>query len=88
MALTRRQADVRIGPQGRLVIPAVFRKALGIGKGDTLVARVEDGRLILEKREAIVSRLRERFRAVPPDIDLADELIRERREEAAREARG
>ena len=80
--------EVRVGPQGRLVIPARLRKAAGIGVGDTVVARLEDGRLVLEKRESILARVRERFRAVPPEVSLADELIQERREEARREAGG
>jgi hypothetical protein len=37
------------------------------------------------RREAILARLRERFAAVPEDLSLADELIAQRREEAARE---
>ena len=48
--------------------------------------RLEDNRLVLEKRETILARLRDRFRRVPPEVSLADELIRERREEVRREA--
>ena len=76
---------VQIGAHGRLVIPAPMRSALGIAQGDSLVARVEDGRLILEKEEAILARIHARFGAVPAGVSLADELIRERREEAKRE---
>lgn len=52
--------------------------------GDELVARVEEGRLIFEPRAAVVKRLRERFKDV--NGSLAEELLAERREEAAREA--
>ena len=58
---------------------------MGIGRGDVLVARVEDGRMILEKRDEVLARVRRRFREVPDGVSLADELIRERREEARRE---
>lgn len=83
-----KQKPVRlhVGPQGRIVIPSQFRKALDIGPGEVLVARVEDGRLVLEKREQIIARLRNTFSAVPKDVSLVDELIAERREEARREA--
>ena len=86
MAQLPEPAEIRVGPQGRLVIPASLRRTLGIDPGDTLVIRLEDNRLVLEKRETILARLRDRFRRVPPDLSLADELIRERREEARREA--
>ena len=89
MAKTKKNrptSSVRVGPQGRIVIPAHIRKALGIRPGETLLARVEDGRLVLETREQIVARLQSWFAQVPPDVSLADELIAERREEARREA--
>jgi AbrB family looped-hinge helix DNA binding protein len=86
MTSTVQQTEVRVGPLGRLVIPAPMRHALGIDAGSTLIARLEDGRLILEKRETIENRLRDRFRVVPPEVSLSDELIRERREIARLEA--
>jgi AbrB family looped-hinge helix DNA binding protein len=86
MSQSHEPAEIRVGPQGRLVIPAPLRRTLGIDPGDTLVIRLEDNRLVLEKRETILARLRDRFRRVPPEVSLADELIRERREEVRREA--
>lgn len=77
---------VRLGAQGRLVVPAALRKALGLQAGDTLVARVEDGRLILETRASIKRRLQARYRQIPATRCLSDELIAERRAEARREA--
>lgn len=81
-----RQVRVRVGEQGRLVIPAQLRKALAIEPGQTLIARVEEGRLVLEPRETIVARIRAQFAHLPPGVSLADELVAERREEARREA--
>ncbi|PKB68913.1 MAG: AbrB family transcriptional regulator [SAR202 cluster bacterium Io17-Chloro-G4] len=77
---------VHVGPQGRIVIPAQFRESLDISTGETLIARVEDGRLVLETRERILARIRSWFADVPPEVSLVDELIAERREEARREA--
>ncbi|CAA9435566.1 MAG: hypothetical protein AVDCRST_MAG78-2004 [uncultured Rubrobacteraceae bacterium] len=84
----KEQARVNVGPQGRIVIPARLRKSLTIKQGDTLVARLEGGRIVLEKREEVLARVRRRFGSVPHEASLADELISERREEAQREQAG
>ena len=86
MAESREQTEVRVGPQGRVVIPAEFRRILGLEPGATLIARIESGRLVLEKREKILARLRARFAQIPTEVSLADELIAERRESARRDA--
>lgn len=85
MAIMKHHATVRVGEQGRLVIPVELRRSLGIKPGETLVARVEDGRLVLERREVILDRVRSWFAGIPSDVSLVDELIAERREEARRE---
>ena len=77
-------ADVRLGAQGRLVVPAPIRKALGFRPGETLVARIEDGHLVIEKPEAVERRLHDHFRKFE-GRSLAEELIAERREEVRRE---
>lgn len=79
-------AGVKLGKQGRLVVPAPLRQELGLEMGDELVARAENGRLVFEPKAAVIARLRERFKHV--EGSLADELLAERREEAAREAEG
>jgi AbrB family looped-hinge helix DNA binding protein len=76
---------VSVGPQGRIVIPSDIRRKLEIAPGDVLIAMVEDGRLVLEKRDTVLRRLRQRFAHIPPGVSLADELISERRAEARRE---
>ena len=72
-------AEVQLGPQGRVVIPALLRRQLGFEPGDKLIVRLEDDRLILEKPETIKHRLKARFAHVPKGRSLADELISERR---------
>jgi len=59
---------------------------LKLKPGDRLVARKVGESLVLEPREMVARRLRERFRHISRDVDLADELIAERRVEAEREA--
>ena len=77
--------QIRLSAQGRIVIPSELRRELDLDRGETLVARVEGERLVLEKRAGILQRLKARFRAVPADVHLSAELIADRRREAARE---
>lgn len=84
MAYSRLHADVQFGAQGRVVVPAPIRKALGFRPGDTLVARVEDDHLVIEKPESVERRIRDRFRK-SSSRSLADELVAERHEETRRE---
>lgn len=78
-------ADVRLGKQGRIVIPAEMREELGLSEGDILNVRVEDDRLLMETRLAALERLRRRFREAAKGRDPVAELIAERRAEARRE---
>lgn len=49
----------RIGANGRIVIPAEVRHALGIEPGDELVLRVEKGELRVVTRKALIKRAQE-----------------------------
>jgi len=73
-----------VGPKGRVVIPAGIRRELGIREGSELVALVEGEAVVLVPRSAIKNRLRSIFSATK--ASMSDELIAERRAEAAREA--
>lgn len=84
-ATNLQHATVTIGPQGRIVLPAEMRRSLGLETGDRLVARLEEGSVVLETRAASLERLQAEFRAAAGDRDLVAELIAERREEARRE---
>lgn len=86
MPLSALQTEVQLGPQGRLVIPAQLRRTLGFESGDTLIVRVDNQRLILEKPDALKQKLKARFARLPKGTSLATELLAERREEANREA--
>jgi AbrB family looped-hinge helix DNA binding protein len=77
---------VRIGPKGRVVVPAELRRQLGLEEGAELVARVTADRLVLEPRSSALRRLRSFFDDVPGETSLVDELVAERRREAGREA--
>jgi AbrB family looped-hinge helix DNA binding protein len=75
----------KITEDGRLIIPAELRRRLGLHPGSTVILDVSDGELrvrslnrAVEGAEAIVRSY------VPQGVNLSEELIRERREEAAR----
>mgnify|MGYP003879212761 CR=1 FL=1 len=74
---------LRVGEQGRMVIPSELRKELGIEVGTELVARVQGEQLILETRSAILARLQEHFSQLHGSM--ATELIMDRKAEVKRE---
>ena len=78
--------QVRLGPQGRIVVPAELRRELGLGEGTEMAIRSDGRRLILEPRAEVLRRLRRRFAKVPAGVSLAYELATDRQEEARREA--
>jgi AbrB family looped-hinge helix DNA binding protein len=80
------EARARINGNGRVVIPADFRRALGINAGDEVVLRIEDDELRITTLKQRLERARRRVRKyVKPGRSLADELLAERREAAKRE---
>jgi len=77
---------VELGAGGRLVIPASFRAALGMKPGDKLTVRLEGNELRIYTYKEGIRRARELVRTfVPEGVSLVDELIAERRAEAAKE---
>lgn len=75
--------SIRLGPQGRVVIPVALRKLLALRPGDAMVVWVEGDRLVLRPRRAVEEELWKLFAGV--EGSLADDLIRERRQEARRD---
>jgi AbrB family looped-hinge helix DNA binding protein len=77
------RAKTDLSANGRIVIPAAIRQALGIQAGDSIVMEVEGGVLRIESFRQRLSRIQDEIiRLVGPERSLADELIAERREEA------
>ena len=70
----------RVNENGRVVIPAAFRKALGINIGDEVVLRMEDDELRITTLKRRVERAQRLVRKhVKRGTSLVDELIDERR---------
>lgn len=77
---------VTMAANGRLVVPAPLRTEIGMQDGGALVVSVQDGKLVLEPYKLVLERIRAEVRQyIPDDVDLADELSRDRREDAERE---
>ena len=76
---------MRLGPQGRLVVPVELRRDLGLEEGTEMTIRSDGERLILEPRREVLRRLRRRF-ADAGGVSLADELAADRRREARGES--
>jgi AbrB family looped-hinge helix DNA binding protein len=72
-----------------VTIPAQVRRAAGIEPGQTLVVYVEGGRVVLEERAHLLARIQDQAisaaAAAGHTGSVVDELIAERRTEAARE---
>jgi AbrB family looped-hinge helix DNA binding protein len=77
----------KVNEEGRLVIPAAYRKRYGLENGqEVMLKATHEGLLIATFDQAL-----ERFQAdvaalVGPNVSLADELIADRRQEAATES--
>lgn len=77
---------IKMAENGRVVIPADFRKALGVAAGGEIILRWEDDELRISTVQQNIERARRRARQyLKPGVSLVDELIAERREAAKRE---
>ena len=80
------ETRTRMNENGRVVIPASFRKTLGIHAGDEVVLRIEGGELRITTLKRRIERAQRLVRKhVKTGASLADELIAERREAARHE---
>ena len=75
----------KLGQGGRIVLPAEFREALGVKTGDELILSLKDDEVRVYTRRAAIKRAQGMLKHIAPGRSLADELIQERRAEAARE---
>ena len=80
------KASMRVNENGRVVIPASFRKRLGIRAGDEVVLQIQGNELRITTLKHNIERAQRLVRKhVKPGTSLVDELIAERREAARHE---
>jgi AbrB family looped-hinge helix DNA binding protein len=76
----------RIDSAGRVLIPASSRQRLGIGQGDEVLVEVDERGIHIRTVAQAGKEAQAFFAAIKkPGESIVDELIRERREEAASE---
>jgi antitoxin PrlF len=83
------QVTLHVDNQGRLMLPSWWRKKMGVRPSTQLCAVVtQEGALILETRDQGLRRAQALVRKyIPEGATLSDELIVDRRAEAARDAK-
>jgi AbrB family looped-hinge helix DNA binding protein len=77
---------MRVNENRRVVIPASFRKRLGIRVGDEVVLQIQDDELRITTLKRHIERAQRLVRKhVKPGTSLVEELMAERREAARNE---
>jgi AbrB family looped-hinge helix DNA binding protein len=76
----------RVAEGGRIVIPAKYRRALGLEVGDEVILRLEAGELRVTSLAQAIRQAQDSVRRyVPEGRSLVAELLAERRREAGSE---
>jgi AbrB family looped-hinge helix DNA binding protein len=81
-------SETTVTPQGRVTIPASLRREVGIEVGDTVIVHIEDGRVVVETRDQLTARTRRDVARAATGGSVVDELIADRRADAARDQAG
>jgi AbrB family looped-hinge helix DNA binding protein len=80
------EVRLKVNENGRVVIPAEFRRALGIHTGDEVILTWKEHEIRITTMQRRIERAQRHARQyLKPGVSLVDELIAERREAAKRE---
>jgi len=79
--------QMKMSEGGRVVIPAEIRQSLGLKEGDAVLFEARNGEVFITTKKARLERARAMFRKYVPagGPSIVDELIAERRAEAAQD---
>ena len=78
----------KVDRQGRILLPAKWRKENGVGPDGEVLVSVNDDRVVVQTREKAIQRIQAMVRArvrLKPGESVVDEFIAERRREARKE---
>ncbi|MEZ5538993.1 MAG: AbrB/MazE/SpoVT family DNA-binding domain-containing protein [Pseudomonadales bacterium] len=83
---------VKVSQGGRVVIPADLREKLHINLGDELICEERDSELVLASKLVCLRYAQSHFQAALPEgggeeVSLANELMLDRKKEAAQESK-
>jgi AbrB family looped-hinge helix DNA binding protein len=85
--LKRIMMELKVNKEGRITIPSAYRKQLGMQSGQFVTFNVMHGGLLLMNRDKAIERFQDEVAAlVGPRAGLVDELIADRKAEAADES--
>lgn len=76
------ETKTKITDGGRVVIPAEYRKVLGMNVGDEVVIFLEKDELRIISRNVALKKAQDIVKSYATSRNLSDELIKERRQEA------
>lgn len=77
------ELNISLGQNGRIVIPASVRKLLELKEGQRLRLHLEDQKIVLEKTDDVIQKLKNRFSFIQES--LSEELAQDRRKAAENE---
>jgi AbrB family looped-hinge helix DNA binding protein len=78
----------KLGEGRRVAIPAEVCQRYGLEPGDPVVLETSEHGIVVRPLDAVIRDVQAFFAdTAPPGVSLAEELIRDRHEEAEREAR-
>jgi AbrB family looped-hinge helix DNA binding protein len=84
--VSTQEIRLRLSENGRVVIPAHVRKALGVEAGDEIILEQERDSFRITTQQQRIAEARKRIRRyIKPGTRLVDELMAERREAAKHE---
>ncbi len=83
--MTHMGVRTRVNEQGRVVIPAEYRRALGIGVDEPVVLTLEGASIRIQKSTEALAEVQRLVAPFAEGRKLVEELIAERRDESERE---
>ena len=83
--IEHRVFSTKIDSSGRVVLPADIRAAMEVSVGDTVQVVLDGGSVQIKSPRQALREAQDYFcKMIPADVNLVDDLLRERREEAER----
>lgn len=80
------EVKVKLGDKGGLFVPVEYQKILDLKPGDEILMKLDDGEIRISPSKDVVRHAQELVRKhIPSGRKLVDELIQDRRKEAAHE---